>query len=185
MLLDESQWSPFLSDIAQNFIEMQKVQAGKELFDYFSENKNNLHIFSSTDFPDDFGNAGIDKAGVNIYINTNGNSLIPTTQDYDLENSPLWINLAHEMAHRRDYIQRGRRACNANTFYGLPDTERVACHWENVMRGQSGLPLRTCYNSMDNPLLLEILGEGSIPNWSNFSRFFSIVENGLFKPYKY
>ena len=185
--IENSKLTPFLKAMASTFEEMQKTQARKDLYDFFSGEGNNVYIFNATKSKvlDGFGNAAIDVLGKRIYVNPNKTSLIPTTNGYSSENSPLWITVAHEMAHRRDYIQRGRKECNKPFCGDLLDTERVACHWENVMRGQSGLPLRTCYNSMENSLLLEDLGGDKFPNWSNKSRYFSTIENGLLTPYKY
>lgn len=58
------------------------------------------------------------------------------------------IDLAHELAHARDYHERGEQANTTWFTIGkktIPDTEKVATLYENHIRQESGLPLRTHY----------------------------------------
>ncbi|WP_257667459.1 type III secretion system effector protein [Parapedobacter tibetensis] len=68
---------------------------------------------------------------------------------------PSYVGLAHEMLHGRDANQGvlyyGQNHTNAAgltyqaTQQGLPKSEWRSVYYENVLRGQAGLPLRTHY----------------------------------------
>ena len=79
--------------------------------------------------------------------------------------SEFFITTAHEMAHAKDYYLRGEKRhaewFTTNTDAGkkkISISEQYACHIENRIRANRGLPLRTYYTSdgytgIDAPLL--------------------------------
>ena len=74
---------------------------------------------------------------------------------------PAYIGLGHEMAHGRDanegvlYVSYDyTNPLNGNTYQaqhlGLNKSEWRAVYYENIMRGQAGIPLRINYGLQDN-----------------------------------
>ena len=91
-------------------------------------------------------NPGISTSGMNTAGNTN---------------RPAYIGLGHEMAHGRDanqgtlYIGSDyTNPLNGNSYLskdqGLNKSEWRAVYYENIIRQQAGLPLRTQYGLQDN-----------------------------------
>ena len=91
-------------------------------------------------------NPGISTSGMNTAGNTN---------------RPAYIGLGHEMAHGRDANQGTlyiggdyTNPLNGNSYLskdqGLNKSEWRAVYYENIIRQQAGLPLRTQYGLQDN-----------------------------------
>jgi RHS repeat-associated protein len=98
--------------------------------------------------------AGSNGSGGTIYFNPNS-----TTSGFNTAgniNRPSYVGLAHDMFHGRDANQGvlyyGNSYTNPitgmkyqATQQGLEKSEWRAVYYENVLRGQAGLPLRTHY----------------------------------------
>ena len=91
----------------------------------------------------------------NPNISTSGMNTAGTTD------RPAYIGLGHEMAHGRDANQGilylgsdYTNPLNGNSYQaqdqGLNKSEWRAVYFENIIRGQAGLPLRTNYGLQDN-----------------------------------
>ena len=82
-----------------------------------------------------------------INFDFNSKIKVPDQKGYNL--IPIWLSLAHEMAHAEDAF-RGTISFN---FWGQVGKKKVAVaeqystHVENKIRAQSGLPLRTHYGA--------------------------------------
>jgi hypothetical protein len=82
--------------------------------------------------------------------------MIPT--ENGVEKSPFWLDVGHELAHKQDFILNGThgediwipQSANSSLRGPVYETEKYATHIENMMRGESGLPLRTHYVSQGN-----------------------------------
>ncbi|MFP7658360.1 DUF6443 domain-containing protein [Chryseobacterium proteolyticum] len=110
--------------------------AGKDLVSYFDNDKHDVSIMY------DKGNAG--DAGINssdpIKIDPKKSTQTPTTNG--LLESPFFVSLGHELGHKRDesnYLFNG-------SWFGVSRGEIFASHWENMIRAENGLPLRSSYS---------------------------------------
>lgn len=68
----------------------------------------------------------------------------------NLNKVPFWLDVAHEIAHRQDALDRGNKAALSPWIsFGngtiIPQSELYATHVENRIREEAGLPLRTHY----------------------------------------
>lgn len=128
---------------------MKKTEAGKEILDYFNSAKRNCYVVDDNGRTSANGTENVrgEVKGWSIYINRNNDDYrrIPTIWGSDPSNSPLWVVVGHEMAHAKDYLDRGVAKCK-NNWAGFFDTEKYATHMENRMRAEAGLPLRTHYD---------------------------------------
>jgi len=111
--------------------------AGKDLISYFDNDKHDVNIMY------DKGNAG--DAGVKssdpIKIDPRKSTQTPTTNG--LIESPFFVSLGHELGHKRDesnYLFNG-------SWFGVSRGEIFASHWENMIRAENGLPLRSSYST--------------------------------------
>ena len=123
-----------------------KTETGNSILVFFSNDDNNAYIKQNVD------NENVIDLGVSIstiYLDPNlQGSDIPTERG--IQKSPFWLDVGHELAHRKDILQRGDAAkqpwlTNPDTGQSIPITEQYATHKENLMRQQAGLPLRTHY----------------------------------------
>ncbi|SNZ01916.1 RHS repeat-associated core domain-containing protein [Flagellimonas pacifica] len=113
-------------------------ETGKDLVDFFTGEGNDVTIAK-----------GASNREVNgtVSLNLDQKSQLPTTDG--VMDTPFYVTLGHELAHRRDKLGRGLEAAGA-TWYTegdsrVTDSEIVATHIENQIRQESGLPLRTHY----------------------------------------
>lgn len=117
---------------AASFANIPEIQAAS------GNNKGSLGSGGTINFNPSSGTSGLNTAG-NI-------------------NRPSYIGLAHEMFHGRDsnqgvlyYGQNYTGATTGVTYQGLLKAEWRAVYYENTVRGQSGLPLRTHYGIQQTP----------------------------------
>ena len=116
-------------------------ETGESLVDFFSDNKNDVVIHQSKERNwSSFGNLGLNlNSRTNLFTE---NGYLPTD---------IFISLGHELAHLRDKVIRGQNAAGAEWFNNgekISDSEIVASHVENLIRSESGRPLRTHYSEL-------------------------------------
>lgn len=62
---------------------------------------------------------------------------------------PAFIGLAHELAHAWDLLEDDKQDQNewftAPSGKEVPKSEQYASHWENLIRAENGISLRTHY----------------------------------------
>ena len=123
--------------------ELSKVKTGKSLIDYFSNDENNAYIQF------DEGNNVIDLSGVSstIYLNKDFiGETVPT--EAGMQQMPFWLVVGHELSHRVDYLKRRNEVSKIwieEENVKIKNTEIQATHYENLMREEANLPLRTHY----------------------------------------
>ena len=150
--LPTEKWTDQMKMFDQGFLGTRSTETGKALFDYFSGEDH-------TAFYTKAAKNGCQIDGSHWILYTGEADPIPTTKGTDVINSPAWVSLAHEMAHRKDYYMRGNAACNRvwyckiglnkdgeRTTEDILDTEKYATHIENIIRSEAKLPLRTHYD---------------------------------------
>jgi hypothetical protein len=103
---------------------------------------------------------GSTGSGGTIYFNPNA-----TTSGFNTagnRNRPAYVGLAHELFHGRDanqgilyhssdYTNPITGATYNATYRGLLKSEWRAVYYENILRGQAGIPLRTHYGIQETP----------------------------------
>lgn len=133
-----------LSDFARDAIaELQNLEGsgktGKGLVEYFSGDKHNISIRESK------GEVNLEWNEI-VFINLDYNRELPTTEG--MLKTKSYLTLGHEMAHRVDKNNDFDAAMKI--WYGkgkkaTPVSEIYATHIENMIRSESGIPLRTHY----------------------------------------
>jgi hypothetical protein len=123
-----------------------KSSNGSDILGFFANDDNDAYIKENSD------NANSIETGTSgnaILLNPNlEGSEIPTEQG--LQKSPFWLDIGHELSHRQDFILDSKAANvewlkNPDTGLPIKDTEKTTTYWENRMREDAGLPLRTHY----------------------------------------
>ncbi|EDP94686.1 DUF6443 domain-containing protein [Kordia algicida OT-1] len=137
----------YMSDyVMKAFNEIETLEksgkTGKGLVDYFSGSEHDVTIKKSQ------GNA--QASGGVVSMNLNEKVKISTQAGY-IE-TPNYVTLGHEMSHIRDDYTRGYAETNKLWYYTdagkrIADGEIYATHIENMIRQESGLPLRTHYET--------------------------------------
>lgn len=120
---------------------------GKNLVGYFENDDHNAYITENS-----IEKNYIDVDGENmIYLNKNLIEEDMPVEGGKMAAPPIWISVGHELAHRQDYIKRGKNAANqvwlkSSDGTVIYDTEKYATHVENQLRSAtSNIPLRTHY----------------------------------------
>ena len=143
-----------VQSLGEVFIELSKVKTGKSLIDYFSNDENNAYIKF------DEGNNVINLSGISstIYLNKDFiGEVVPT--ETGMQQMPFWLVVGHELSHRIDYLERGNDASKnwiETENVKIKDTEIQATHYENLMREEAKLPLRTHYATI-------VVGDNKMP----------------------
>ena len=123
--------------------ELSKVKTGKSLIDYFSNDENNAYIQF------DEGNNVIDLSGVSSTIYLNKDFIGETVStEAGMQQMPFWLVVGHELSHRVDYLKRRNEVSKIwieEENVKIKNTEIQATHYENLMREEANLPLRTHY----------------------------------------
>jgi hypothetical protein len=190
--LEESLYTPtvgsFLEGVLNGLNDLAGTATGTSLISFFSSDERHVTIATDNAITSEMGNV-CDMGAMGypeiLMKDDLSGSLIPTTNG--MQTSPFWLDLGHEMAHAVDYYYRGATASNKNdglffaepqslsstsilgtrepvSFSGvLQKTEIYATFMENLMRTESGLPLRTHYFSRGN-------SSGTGPQLLNTSR---------------
>ncbi len=95
-----------------------------------------------------------------ISIDTNGNTA--GTDENGNAATEMYIIVGHELGHGLD-AKRGQLKdgyLEDNKFPGIPVRERSACHYENILRSENGLPLRkTYFKDSSEPVLIDNSGK--------------------------
>ncbi|WP_326983922.1 DUF6443 domain-containing protein [Chryseobacterium sp. MYb264] len=85
-----------------------------------------------------------------------------TTSGKDIKYSPLYTTIAHEMGHVYGYFALGERATSDTRFGPHATTAEIyGSHVENIVRSETGLPLRTHYRSNKDGTGYAYPGNGS------------------------
>ncbi|MBO8454741.1 MAG: hypothetical protein IAC07_08490 [Bacteroidetes bacterium] len=139
-----------LNDLGNN------TNTGKELLNYFSNNDKDAYIHPYSKIADNNETNkqenGLVLSGISapIYMKDDlSGTAIPT--ENGIEESPLWLDLGHELSHRKDYITNGEKVNEPWITIGdeiFVKSEIQATHYENLMRQEAGLPLRTHYGTI-------------------------------------
>lgn len=120
---------------------------GSQLISYFSGNQRNAYIHQNE--LSDENRTDLEGTSNPIYLNPAAKGgLIPV--EGGIRQSPFWLDVAHELAHRQDVLVRGNKAALSPwlTFENgdiIHRSELYATHVENQIREEAGLPLRTHY----------------------------------------
>ncbi|BDD02416.1 RHS repeat-associated core domain-containing protein [Persicobacter psychrovividus] len=146
---DELKEGSFLTGIVQGLDDLAtKTQVGEGLVEFFANSKRHAYIEEGDRTAEGEGN-------ISVKGNLQG-SKIPTENGPQV--SPLWLDLGHELAHTKDYMENGDGVYNIwldkskypNLNRSVTQSEKYATHIENLMRISAGLPLRTHYVITDN-----------------------------------
>ncbi|SFF61066.1 RHS repeat-associated core domain-containing protein [Thermoflexibacter ruber] len=137
----------FLSGVLTALNQLgSKTQKGKELVNFFSNKENNAYIKAGNKNSEGHGTITIKKDLTGSDIMTKEG----------IQESPLWLDLGHELAHTQDYLTNGEGVYDKwldnpkDPHDPYKQSEKYATHVENIMRAQAGLPLRTHYATQGN-----------------------------------
>lgn len=141
----------FLEGVLNGLNQLNKNRVGKELLGFFANDDNNATITQSIKKNEgDISDSAIGE--IKLKTNFEGSEI---ATESGIQMSPFWLDIGHELAHRKDVITNGA-AQAAKTWlispYGdnIPLTEQYATNIENQMRATAGLPLRTHYAVQGN-----------------------------------
>ena len=166
----------YLKSVVGGISDLNKTQEGKSLVGELQGSKNNFTIQNgaSNGFrPDNvrasFGNipslqsasgTGLPTGGSGGTITWNPGITTSGMNTAGSTDRPAYIGLGHEMAHGSDANQGtlyyNQDYTNANgvsyqaQYQGLNKSEWRAVYYENIIRGQAGVPLRTNYGLNDD-----------------------------------
>ena len=138
----------FLYSVRNDYRKLGETTTGQQMIEYFSDAKNEVRIIQSQN-----RSGCVKEEPHHVLFNEKGGDIIPTTSGTDGSNSPTWVILGYELAHKIDYDKRGKNVCNKEWFtFGwgsisekIVESEKYATHIENKLRSEAGLPLRTHY----------------------------------------
>jgi RHS repeat-associated protein len=133
----------YLALIHEALAILESKPDGKELVQYFKGDKNFVEIRAR--LKKERGTGNEIKAFAIVTEKKPQGSMVPTEKG--LLRSPLFVTLGHELAHRKEIIEgtfddnewfliNGEKIINA---------EKTATHYENIIRAEHKLPLRTYY----------------------------------------
>ena len=115
---------------------------GYGVVDYFSNNRANV-LFIGT------GDDNRLTTTTTIQVNKRFRGSDVPVEGGKLKRMPFYLTLGHELAHRIDIIENGKKVLNpwVTTLDGkvAEESEKFATHIENMIRSELGLPLRTHY----------------------------------------
>src|SRR5690554_1155978 len=136
----------FLEGVLDGLNRLNKNVTGNELLSFFANDDNNATIFSKVENSADISGS----ATGSVYLSsTFEGSAIPT--ENGIQTSPFWLDIGHELSHRKDVIVNGASQAgalwltNPDTGKPIPRSEIYATHMENLMRADESLPLRSHY----------------------------------------
>jgi RHS repeat-associated protein len=139
----------YLAIILRHLNILASKKNGKELIDFFMGNSNSVKIKQREKGTKDEGN---DYQGWTVTTDRKPKGgIIPTEKG--LRRSPLYVALAHEMAHRQDALNRSLSEkiwFKTDDGDGVIEAEKYSTHIENIIRAEHGLPLRTHYARDEN-----------------------------------
>ena len=117
---------------------------GYGVVDYFSNDQKNV-LFKDT------SRKGNSNRGGQIIVDRRFRGAITPIEGGRLERGPFYVAIGHELAHRIDQFERYSGKDIYFPWITLSDgqvsrvSEKFATHIENMIRSESGLPLRTHY----------------------------------------
>ncbi len=124
--------------------DFKSAPAGESLVSFFTGDKNHIQIRQRREDEEGSGNR---QSGWSVVTDKNPEGgVIPTEKG--LQKSPLFVAIGHEMAHRKDIIKStfdGNEWFKTSDGTPIPNAEIFATHYENRIRAEHGLPLRTHY----------------------------------------
>ncbi|WP_316822999.1 M91 family zinc metallopeptidase [Pedobacter gandavensis] len=166
----EGKVNGFLKQTSSALSDLSQTDEGGSLVSSLVGSDNNFTIVKGTN---SFSASNVIAAGANLteYQTATGNtrgstgsggiiSFDPSTTTSSMNtagntNRPSYIGLGHEMAHGRDAnfgvlhfsndYTGGTGVTYQSQFMGLKKSEWRAAYYENLIRGQAGVPLRTHY----------------------------------------
>ncbi|WBV53489.1 RHS repeat-associated core domain-containing protein [Chryseobacterium gambrini] len=152
--------SNFVVDIVAGLSHLDKnTSIGNEMIEYFDQAQGKDGKVRDLYFNYTSGGSQI-KYGISniIELNTSSTKGVWTTSGNASAYSPLYTTIAHEMGHIYENYALGVTS-QIDTRFGPNSTtaEIYGTHVENIVRAESGLPLRTNYGSV-------CLGSTCIPN---------------------
>ena len=148
----EGKWVTYTAEAGSNEEKMlnglnklSKYTTGEQMIDFFSNDKNNIAFVN--------GDKAREASGNFVVINLSKNE--KTMTEIGLQESPLFVTIGHEMAHKEQSISGVASADERWFSYTTPSGERekvtkgeqYATHIENQLRADASLPLRTHYLS--------------------------------------
>ncbi|THV62046.1 hypothetical protein EK417_06440 [Chryseobacterium candidae] len=138
----------------------KNTSIGNTMIDYFDQAQGTDGKVRDIHFNYTTGESQI-KHGVSniVELNTSPHGLW-TTSGINTENSPLYATIAHEMGHVYGYFALGERAVPDERF-GNTTAEIYGTHVENIVRAETGLPLRTHYKTIIDGVGKKFPSEGS------------------------
>ncbi|WP_160137571.1 RHS repeat-associated core domain-containing protein [Chryseobacterium sp. c4a] len=137
----------------------KNTSIGNTMIGYFDQEKGKDGKVRDIYFSHTSGDTQIRYGISNIVeLKTSSTKGVWTTLGKDSKYSPLYTTIAHEMGHVYENYALGVTS-QADTRFGPDSTtaEIFGTHVENIVRAESGLPLRTNYGSI-------CIGSACIPN---------------------
>jgi hypothetical protein len=116
--------------------------------------------------------AGVTNPDIDVYVakgQSISSSIIEGNKGGQL---PSYIGMGHELGHAWDILNSGSSTANFRQIPGLSpglsNSEVNAMFWENVLRADAGMPLRTMYNydavrGAELPANINISNAGRLP----------------------
>ncbi|MCT4613477.1 MAG: M91 family zinc metallopeptidase [Marinifilaceae bacterium] len=151
---DDGDWVEYKAEKGSYLATIQVVlnklaigEDGESLVGFFTGEKNHINFRQRKEGEEGSGNQ---QSGWSVVTDKNPEGgIIPTEEG--LSKSPLHVAVGHEMAHRQDRINGtfSDKPWYKISGFEIPEAEKYATHYENKIRAEQGLPLRTHY-SRDN-----------------------------------
>jgi hypothetical protein len=123
-----------------------KSSNGSDILGFFANDNNDAYIKENSNNANEI-ESGTSSNAILLNPKLEG-SMMPTEKG--LQKSPFWLDIGHELSHRQDYIldsdaAKGEWLKIPGTDDIIRNTEKTTTYWENKMREDAGLPLRTHY----------------------------------------
>jgi RHS repeat-associated protein len=116
--------------------------------------------------------AGVVNPDIDVYVSKNQSISSAIVEGNKSGQLPSYIGMGHELGHAWDILSSGSSTANFRQIPGLSpglsNSEVNAMFWENVLRADAGMPLRTMYNydavrGAELPANINITNAGRIP----------------------
>lgn len=147
--------------IMNDYAKLNSVSAYSPVTDKINGAKNSVNLISGSgpasggsevNTPKYFADlkSGVAKPDIDVYIakgESVGSALIEGNKSGQF---PSYIGMGHELGHVWDILNSGKSTANFTQIPGLSpglsNSEMNGMYWENVLRANTGMPLRTMYN---------------------------------------
>ncbi len=161
----------YSATIAKALSKLEGTLSGSDLTSFFANDTDNVFIQKKA-----AGKKGNSQIGSFVKTDPNNKGAKVPTED-DVVESPFFVSLGHEIAHRRDLITNGNSIFNTwltlSNGKTVKEAEKYASHIENMIRQENGLPLRTHYVLARTPSgALSGFGPSALLNSDGNSNFF-------------